>query len=397
MTSNLGLRRPNMRGVRARTALVPIVFASLVVAGACGNDPTGPLPVAEQFEAYWQAFDREYPYFPLKGIDWAALGAEHRPRASTAANTSKLVEILREMAAPLRDIHVAFTSPAGERIPTYEPDAFVNWNRDVWLALVGAGGWTQVKTNLGYARLDGIPYIAIGSWNTQHFAADDFDSILERFRDEPSLILDVRPNGGGNDALALLVAARFAAAPAFFESVQFRNGPGHDDFGPRQNRNLEGRGPWRYEGQVYLLTGRGVFSSNETFVAAMRELPDVTVVGDTTGGGSANPASYPLGDGWQYTVSRWIARTADDIIIEGNGIPPDLFVAATAADFTDGRDPVLERAIALAMRTRSPADELQVGFLTVRSAVNPSAVTRPGRRAWPGGREASRRTRRRAG
>lgn len=325
-----------------------MLAASLVGMLACGDSPSAPETSGQRFEAFWQSFDREYPYFQIKAVDWDQLRDQHRARAEAATSVEKLVEVLRDMTAPLRDIHVAFTSPAGERIPTYVPDAFVNWDRDLWLNLVQAAGWTQVKPNLGYALFQGVPYITIGAWNTAQFSSADFDAILERFRSAPALILDVRPNGGGNDALALEVAARFAGDPVVFATVQYRDGPGHDDFGPRLDRTLSPRGPWRYEGQVHLLAGRGVYSSNETFVAAMRELPEVTVVGDTTGGGSANPASHELGEGWTYTVSQWIERTADDIVIEGHGIPPDLFVPMTATDVGAGRDPVLERAIELA-------------------------------------------------
>ena len=95
-----------------------------------------------------------------------------------------------------------------------------------------------------------------------------------------------------------------------------------------------------------MLSGRGIFSSNESFIAAMRELPNVTIVGDTTGGGTGNPKTFPLGDGWSYSVSRWIEWTADRRVIEWNGIPSDVFVPWDPADPGTGHDPVLEAALA---------------------------------------------------
>jgi hypothetical protein len=44
-------------------------------------------------------------------------------------------------------------------------------------------------------------------------------------------------------------------------------------------------------------------------------------------------------------VSRWIEYTADNQVIEDNGIAPDVFVTATASDFASGRDPVLDWAL----------------------------------------------------
>jgi len=71
----------------------------------------------------------------------------------------------------------------------------------------------------------------------------------------------------------------------------------------------------------------------------------VTLVGDRTAGATANPGTFPLANGWTYTVSRWIEYTADDQVIEDRGIAPRVFVATTASDFAQGRDPVLDWAL----------------------------------------------------
>jgi C-terminal processing protease CtpA/Prc len=76
----------------------------------------------------------------------------------------------------------------------------------------------------------------------------------------------------------------------------------------------------------------------------MRELPHVTVAGEPTMGATGNPEWHDLGGGWSYTVSIWRCITADGLEIEDRGIPPDVEVAATPADFAAGRDPVLEYA-----------------------------------------------------
>ena len=96
---------------------------------------------------------------------------------------------------------------------------------------------------------------------------------------------------------------------------------------------------------MLLLIGRGCVSSNETFIAAMRELPNVTLVGDRTAGSTGNPGTFPLALGWTYTVSRWIEYTADNQVIEDVGISPQVFVPATPGDFMQRRDPVLDWAL----------------------------------------------------
>jgi len=111
---------------------------------------------------------------------------------------------------------------------------------------------------------------------------------------------------------------------------------------------------WHYDKPVLLLVGRGVFSSDEQLVAAMREIPTVRVLGDTTGGGDGNPGLNPMGDGWRYSVPRWIAYTAEMQVIEWDGIPPDEVVPWTTTDFECHVDPVLGRALAEATAVADP-------------------------------------------
>jgi C-terminal processing protease CtpA/Prc len=221
----------------------------------------------------------------------------------------------------------------------------VNWDRNVWLQYVGRSPYTQVKPNLGTSEFDGVPYLVVGGWTSQ-FTVDDLDAALERFRGRSALIVDVRANGGGNDQLALALAARFTTTSVTGEYLQFRNGPRHSDLTAEQPRTISPRGSWQFAGRVMVLVGRRCASSNESFIAFMREMPNVTVVGDTTAGATGNPAPVALSDGWKVWVPRWIARTAEHRIIEWNGIAPDVFVAATPADFSAGRDPVLDYAVA---------------------------------------------------
>jgi C-terminal processing protease CtpA/Prc len=190
-----------------------------------------------------------------------------------------------------------------------------------------------------------VGYIQIGGWNRNSISANTFDAAFESFRNAPVLILDVRMNGGGDSQLALDVAGRFATSAVTTGYVKFRMGPLHSDFGPLIPITLSPRGPWQFTNPVLLLIGRRCLSSNEAFISAMRQLPHVTLAGDQTGGGSGNPETFPLAGGWSYTVSRWIQYTADNQVIEDVGIAPDVFVPASASDFAQGRDPVLDWAL----------------------------------------------------
>ena len=118
---------------RALRSLV-IAAAFAVTCGACGGGPAAPsvnADFASQFDSLWNTFDREYSYFDYKRIDWDALKTTYRPRAIAASEQSMFIAVIRELLAQLHDQHVVVRDPGGSTLPTYLPDAFVNWDRTV--------------------------------------------------------------------------------------------------------------------------------------------------------------------------------------------------------------------------------------------------------------------------
>jgi C-terminal processing protease CtpA/Prc len=169
-------------------------------------------------------------------------------------------------------------------------------------------------------------------------------------RDSRALILDVRPNGGGDELLALDAAARFVTAERVVTYSRWRVGPHHDDLSSPRARTVAPRGPWAFTKPVFLLVGAASASANESFIAALAGLPNVVVLGDTTAGSSASPREFFLGGGWRFTVPQTITYTAGMAEIEWRGIAPDVYVPVPAGSWEARVDPVLEAALA---RTRA--------------------------------------------
>lgn len=329
-------------GGKSRRAVA--VLAACLLASGCGSGPTAVVPTTTlgMFDAYWAAFDQTYPYFAFKGVDWSAQRNTYRDQASRAPSVDSLVQLLRAMVAPLNDGHIGFRNPAGSFVGAWTPRGAPNWDVRRWSAVVSAAGWTQVKVNLGYARFGDIGYVAIGSWNTSQFSEADLDGVLATLRTSRALIIDVRPNGGGNDALAFALAGRFASQTIAAGSVRFRSGAG---LGAPTQRSVAPRGPWTWTNPVVLLTGRQCFSSNESFIAAMATLSHVWTLGDTTGGGSGNPETRTLGAGWSYLLPRWIEYAPDGHVIEWNGIAPRVYTPFDTAGRPLAHDPIIAAAL----------------------------------------------------
>ena len=305
-------------------------------------------PYALQFEEYWYKFDRLYPYFEYKHVDWQAAYAQYRPLADKVTNETQLVALLTRMTTPLKGVHVWFKSPDGQYLSTYDPKRanHPNWSAHALniyvpdLAYYGGADW-------GFGHVQGIPYIFIADWKKSALSLDDFDYVLEQYQSSPGLILDVRMNGGGDDKLAYEIAGYFTDVPRLTEYYRYRNGPLPGDLGPPRPRYLQPALGVHYNGRVMLLIGPDSFSSTENFIAAMQTLPNVTTVGATTGGASGCPETFALGDGWTYSVPVCYDMTADRQVIEWRGIQPQIEVSASQADFLRGDDPVLDAALKL--------------------------------------------------
>jgi C-terminal processing protease CtpA/Prc len=88
------------------------------------------------------------------------------------------------------------------------------------------------------------------------------------------------------------------------------------------------------------------------FVMAMQVLPNVTIVGDTTGGGVGNPIFRELPNGWSYRLSTEIEADAQGRIVEGAGVVPDVPVLTTVADSANGIDRMLEKGIEIIRKSQ---------------------------------------------
>jgi C-terminal processing protease CtpA/Prc len=100
---------------------------------------------------------------------------------------------------------------------------------------------------------------------------------------------------------------------------------------------------------VVLING-STFSAGEFTTEILKQLPHVTAVGDTTGGGSVGGGKeslYYLPSGKSIEIGFIDIRRYDGLPWEWLGIAPDIRVEQTEADALSGRDKQLEHAIDL--------------------------------------------------
>lgn len=152
-----------------------------------------------------------------------------------------------------------------------------------------------------------------------------------------ALVLDLRGNPGGVGAMSVPVARLLLPEAASLGRMQYR------EF--TQNLNVDvGADP--FLGPVVILVDEGTASTSEIFVAGLRDLGRVTVVGSRPSAGAALPSvieELPSGAVLQYVVGDY--HTPKGAVVEGVGVVPDITVVETRADFAAGRDPVLDAAV----------------------------------------------------
>ena len=331
-----------------------IIAVAVVGLSGCTDALLGPAPGTDRaaiFDQVWEQFDLHYSFFEFKGVNWDTIGAKYRPLAIAAGSDAAFAAQLGGMLRELKDVHVSLT-PAGigstlgyvspfDTISTYFNPAVV----DVYYV-------TREALSSGHHLTYGLAAPTVGYVRIGSFDGDGWDSEMdEALASMPTvtrLIIDVRSNAGGNNTLAVQVAGRFTTTERSYGWVRLRNGPKHTDFTDYIERTVVPTGSRNFSGSVYILTNRHDFSSAEDFVLAMRALPKVTVVGDTTAGASGGPLSRELTNGWSYQLSEWIEYLPSKKMFEGIGLAPDVVVKAAARDASRGIDAALAKAVALA-------------------------------------------------
>ena len=298
----------------------------------------------ELFEEAWTFTDREYSFFEFKNIDWDATRSQFASRVSDGMGEEALFDVLADMLFVLRDGHVNLSSPFDfSRNWTWYLNSPPNFNADILERNYFngeqqfVGGFTIYDFgDVGYVRYSS--FINAVSPTSLNYIFGDV------FRNKRGVILDVRNNGGGSVLNRDFLVSRFTDTEVVAGRQRYKNGPEHDDFSDFEDITIAPSAGDAYLSPVVLLTNRSSYSATNLFTLCMKELPQVTVMGDTTGGGGGAPAFTELANGWVIRVSATQSFDNAGFNVE-DGIPPDVFVQMDSTDITNGVDTILEEAL----------------------------------------------------
>ena len=337
--------------------------------------------------------DAEHPFLvSIDGVpveEWLAAAAEYVAAGSPqfvrreSQRWLRAVQMLRgDMDLPQRDevdVVVATADGASRRTlmlkVSERPPQF--------------GVWPRTETEL----LDGnVGYLRLAQMRPE--AADEVRKAVERFGSTLGMVVDVRGNGGGSrDALLALLPALMVegSAPRIVNVAAYRAWEGFpanhlanrhlvpinsERWTPAERTALDtfmaGFTPeWQppagefsvwhammvspaavgepvYHGRpvAVLMDGR-CFSATDVFLAAVKGLPNVVLIGQGSSGGSARAQVVQLpASGLKARFASMVSFQASGELFDGRGVQPDVRVEAAPGTFlAGGDDPVLERGV----------------------------------------------------
>lgn len=183
----------------------------------------------------------------------------------------------------------------------------------------------KLEGGIGYLRVD------------RFFQADEsrglFDEAMDQLAGCRAVIVDLRENRGGGDALGLL-ASYFLPERVLLNRLEFRKHETIETWAGPSTRPAFTKVP------LFVLVSGRTFSAGEAFAYGLQQRGRATLVGERTKGGANPNQFFPVGAGLELSLS--IGRTVNPVSgsnWEGVGVHPDVAVPA---------DRALDKALALA-------------------------------------------------
>lgn len=320
-------------------------------------------PIAN-FEVFWHIFKENYSFFNLTLTNWDSIYTVYRPMITDTTTEEILFSVFSNMIEPLRDRHTRIYDTLGTRFYAVGPDNYNFWydepiiyfdnifhrldNQEYYSTASGYINYGKINQKIGYINISSM-YNYSSSDNyipDEEFISQLMDTLVEKFADCESIILDIRINRGGLDVVSFEIASRFNDKQRVGYYRSYRNG-GYEDFSEQvpfytytSDKNFGNK-------KVVLLTSNHAYSAADVFAMIMKEIPNVTILGEHTYGVFSDVLSKLLPNGWVVDLSNERYYSSEKINYERIGIYPDIELKMDSVSFFNGTDNVLEKAIEL--------------------------------------------------
>lgn len=320
-----------------------LILSSTFLIASCLQEERAPDNPLGNFEELWKIIDERYCFLEYKKIDWDKIYLEYKQQITPDLSDYDLFYLLGNMLAELKDGHVNLYS---DNNIIYYQKWFEEYPRNF------SGNIVMNYLGKNYRTEGGIKYTILNG-NTGYMYCESFsdaidteniNAILTYMSKCNSLIIDIRNNGGGSIGNCTRLASHFTNKKTLTGYIRHKTGKAHNSFSSAKAIYVQPSSGIRWQKKVAVLTNRRTYSAANYFVNHMRYFPQVTIIGDVTGGGSGLPFTSELPNGWGIRFSTSPHFDADMNHIEF-GISPHIKVNMNAKDEAKGIDTIIENAL----------------------------------------------------
>lgn len=300
------------------------------------------------FEAAWNRINDVYPFLTFKDIDWGNIYTIYQGRTEKAIG-DEFYQVLNDLLAELKDGHIYFrTDGGGQVIPFYPQRHFKDRHTYSPFVVRNYFDTELIITESKSAEYEVLPgnigYIFLSDFH-ENYLINEFPTIINYLMNTKGLIIDIRQKRGGSLQNIEAVVSHFAADPMDWPNFYLLEEL--IDLSPIQPRSPV------YTKPVVVIINGSTFSAGEVCTEVLKQLPNITAIGDTTGGGGAASSGYPpeakgeylLPSGKMIYIGTGYFERYDGQTFEWTGIPPDIRIVNTITDIESGIDKQLEFAI----------------------------------------------------
>jgi CubicO group peptidase (beta-lactamase class C family) len=323
---------------------------------SCQQPLNGNQSASVNFEFFWQDLQQYYPFFAERQVNWQALYQYYAPLFSTATKEQEL-KYYQAILQQIQDTHLSISTSDGNDLISIAPKGLLRsviqqtTDTDEAMALLtqyqqelqqdtdqfllapglahsavvphAAFGW--LPNDIAYLRLDQLnqfttrvdqhPSDAVLGLPADLQGADALmQEVKQKFAASKALVLDLRFNLGGHDAIALQLVSHLNNATKVIGYKGLRSGS-------MQEVKLAAHAK-PYLKPVIVLTGGMTLSAGEIMTLALKSLPQVTVIGEATQGSLSDTMQRSMPNGWTLTFGNEQYLDANKQLLEVKGITP---------------------------------------------------------------------------
>ena len=322
------------------------------------------------FEVFAETVREHYAFFAINNINWETLYQQQKSKLTEASTDVELYKVIEETFEQLNDNHAFLEASeevyealeseyveeetASEELPEYGDFVVAKMvaahhlqeelTKDSWLMQWGKmtddRGYIQVKAMWLYAdfeipekRMEELGYVdayvetrhktlaeEVYVRKEQEGAARIMERVMQDLSQMKSIVIDVRFNGGGQDAVSSEILSQFIPEDSLLVASQkIRYG---NQFSPVLPLYIKGKEK-AYAKPVYVLTSPQTGSAAEAFSIMTMAINHVKRIGASTSGALSTELPKTLPNGWAFSVSNEIYMDKDGNNYENIGVPVD--------------------------------------------------------------------------